>query len=270
MGELYVVHRNRLFFFVSLHFLVLPGNVSELPSMELTLHIAIVVNLIVINLLYTKNRNNYKSATPIVARNYSTVQYSTLSPHRMVYRCSSHTLPQTPHLPHLPQQVFVACGVSVLLFEIAAVPYLTPWLGVKLSQRLGSLFEVPIYFLLPLVSRMGGDGLPVTLVMVVLLFTCYVCTNSVSACGCWVCSRGRTHLFLCGCLVMLRLLLLNSAIDAPWMLDVGVVAAEMVEWLPMLVFVSALVLVFACYISASSIVAWLTLLSLSRQGCKDV
>ena len=69
---------------------------------------------------------------------------------------------------------------------------------------------------------------------------------------------------------MLRLLLLNSAIDAPWMLDVGVVAAEMVEWLPMLVFVSALVLVFACYISASSIVAWLTLLSLSRQGCKDV
>ena len=114
----------------------------------------------------------------------------------MVYRCSSHTLPQTPHLLHLPQQVFFVCGVSVLLVESAAVPYLTPWLGVNLSQRLGSLFEVPVYFLFPLVSRMGGDGLPVTLATIVLLFTCYVCTNSVSACRCWVCCWGRTHVLM--------------------------------------------------------------------------
>ena len=52
---------------------------------------------------------------------------------------------------------------------------------------------------------------------------------------------------------MLRLLLLNSSIDAPWMLDAVVVAAGVEEWLPMLVLVSALVLVFAFYISASSI-----------------
>lgn len=69
----------------------------------------------------------------------------------------------------------------VLLFEIVAVPYLTPWLGVQLAQRLGSVFEVPIYFLLPLMARIGGGDLPVTLTGLVLLFTTYVCTNSVSA-----------------------------------------------------------------------------------------
>ena len=100
-------------------------------------------------------------------------------------------MPHSPHLPHLLQQVYFACGLLVLLFELAAVPYLTPWLGVKLSQRLGSLFEVPVYILFPLVSRMGGGGLPVTLTVMVLLFTSYVCTNSVSACLCWICCRGR-------------------------------------------------------------------------------
>ena len=79
----------------------------------------------------------------------------------------------------LLDQVFFACGLLVLLFELAAVPYLTPWLGVKLSQRLGSVFEVPIYFLFPLLSRMEGSDLQVALIALVLLFTCYVGTNSV-------------------------------------------------------------------------------------------
>lgn len=70
----------------------------------------------------------------------------------------------------------------VLLFELVAVPYLTPWLGVRLSQRLGSAFEVPIYFIFPWLSRMGGGNLPVTLTALVLLFTCCACTNSVSGC----------------------------------------------------------------------------------------
>ena len=80
----------------------------------------------------------------------------------------------------------------VLLFELVAVPYLTPWLGVQLSQRLGSAFEVPIYVLFPFLSRMGGGNLAVTLTALVLLFTCYICTNSVSAtCSVYGCASGE-------------------------------------------------------------------------------
>lgn len=101
--------------------------------------------------------------------------------HTSVARLDSASHPPLPApLPPFLEQVFFACGLMVLVFELVAVPYLTPWLGVKLSQRLGSVFEVPIYFLFPLLSSMGGGDLPVTLTALVLLFTCYVCTNSVS------------------------------------------------------------------------------------------
>eukprot|EP00904_Undaria_pinnatifida_P003321 jgi/Undpi1/12990/HiC_scaffold_7.g02654.m1 len=75
-------------------------------------------------------------------------------------------------------QVFLACGMFVLFFELVVVPYLTPWLGVKLSQRLGSVFEVPLYVCFPLVSRIGGGEVPVTITTFIMLFTFFVCTNS--------------------------------------------------------------------------------------------
>lgn len=69
----------------------------------------------------------------------------------------------------------------VLVFEIFAVPNLTPRLGVRVSQRVGSVFEVPVYFMLPLISHANGSDFPVTIAAIILLFTCYVTSNSVSA-----------------------------------------------------------------------------------------
>lgn len=85
----------------------------------------------------------------------------------------------------LPRQVYLACGFMVLVFELVAVPIITPCLGVRLSQRVGSVFEVPTYLVLPLVSLASGSGLPVTIASLLLLFTSSVCINSVgAACRC--------------------------------------------------------------------------------------
>lgn len=67
------------------------------------------------------------------------------------------------------------------MFEVLVVPYLTPWLGIRTSQRLGSIFEVPVYFLVPLMSVLNAGGLPATVVSLILLFTVNVCTDSVGA-----------------------------------------------------------------------------------------
>ena len=81
----------------------------------------------------------------------------------------------------------------VLAFELLAVPYLTPWLGVQTSQRLGSVFEVPAYVLFPLLSLVNNTGYPVTVPVLILLFTSYVCTNSVGGCcTCGSCGRAET------------------------------------------------------------------------------
>lgn len=69
----------------------------------------------------------------------------------------------------------------VLVFEIFAVPYLTPWLGITTSHRLGSIFEIPVYFLVPIISVLNVGELPENVASVILLFTAYVCTDSVSA-----------------------------------------------------------------------------------------
>lgn len=77
-------------------------------------------------------------------------------------------------------QAYLMSGLMVLAFEIIAVPNLTPRLGVRMSQRLGSIFEIPVYFLIPLISRVNGAEFPVDVAAVILLFTCYVTSNSVS------------------------------------------------------------------------------------------
>ena len=68
----------------------------------------------------------------------------------------------------------------VLVFEIFAVPNIVSRLGVRTSQRLGSVFEIPVYLLVPLLSRVNAAGLPVTAAAIFLLFTCTVGTNAVS------------------------------------------------------------------------------------------
>lgn len=67
----------------------------------------------------------------------------------------------------------------VLVFEVFAVPYLTPWLGVRTSQRLASIFEVPVYFLIPLISVLNIGGLSDTIASVIFLFAINVCSDSV-------------------------------------------------------------------------------------------
>lgn len=68
----------------------------------------------------------------------------------------------------------------ILAFDLFAVPNLTPRLGVRMSQRLGSVFEVPVYFLIPLLSRVHVADFPVTAAAIILLFVCYITSNAVS------------------------------------------------------------------------------------------
>lgn len=90
----------------------------------------------------------------------------------------SHTTPR-PRLSTV-FQAFLIGGLMVLAFELFAVPNLTPRLGVRMSQRLGSAFEIPVYVLIPLLSCLNGAKFPASLVAVILLFTCYVTSNAVS------------------------------------------------------------------------------------------
>jgi len=69
----------------------------------------------------------------------------------------------------------------VLVFELFAVPHLTPRLGVQMSQRVGSVVLVPVYIFLPMLSSVNGAHLAVTVASLILLFTCYVCSHAVSA-----------------------------------------------------------------------------------------
>lgn len=68
----------------------------------------------------------------------------------------------------------------VLVFELFAVPNIFPRFGVRLSQRVGSAFEIPVYFLVPMLSLVHGAGLPVTAASAILLFTCTAGSNAVS------------------------------------------------------------------------------------------
>ena len=66
-----------------------------------------------------------------------------------------------------------------MILEMFAVPQLTPRLGVRLFQRIGSVFEVPTYFLFPVLSTVSAAGFPVAFASLVLLLMCYVCSNTV-------------------------------------------------------------------------------------------
>eukprot|EP00904_Undaria_pinnatifida_P000534 jgi/Undpi1/10481/HiC_scaffold_29.g12931.m1 len=79
--------------------------------------------------------------------------------------------------PHIGK-VFLLSGLVVLGFELLAVPYLTPWLGIKKSQRISTMFEIPVYLAVPLISWLNNDGLPVFFIVVVQLFMCYTCSNA--------------------------------------------------------------------------------------------
>ena len=68
----------------------------------------------------------------------------------------------------------------VLVYEIFAVPNITPRLGVRMSQRVGSVFMLLVYFLLPPLSNANDAGTHVTIITVILLFTSYVGSNMVS------------------------------------------------------------------------------------------
>ena len=60
-------------------------------------------------------------------------------------------------------------GLVVWAFELLAVPYLTPWMGINKSRRVSSMFEVPVYLAVPLLSWLNHDGLPIFLAVVHVL-----------------------------------------------------------------------------------------------------
>ena len=51
----------------------------------------------------------------------------------------------------------------------------------RLFQRLGSVFEVPTYFVLPVLSTVNRAGFPVAIASMVLLFTVYAGSNAVGS-----------------------------------------------------------------------------------------
>ena len=81
--------------------------------------------------------------------------------------------------PH--RQVFFACGLVLLVFELVFVPIITPLWGIRFCQRLGSVVEIPIYFVIPLLTHMSTTGVPVRMAAIALLFTFLACTDPVGA-----------------------------------------------------------------------------------------
>ena len=68
----------------------------------------------------------------------------------------------------------------MLALQTLVVPYVTPWLGVKRSHRIGSMVEIPMYILLPMLSRMANsDGWPMFFISVTLLVIYYAGSNAV-------------------------------------------------------------------------------------------
>lgn len=66
---------------------------------------------------------------------------------------------------------------------MVAVPTVLPRVGVRAYQRVGSVLQAPAYILLPMLSNADNTaGFPVALASLILLCTCYVCTNSVGTC----------------------------------------------------------------------------------------
>eukprot|EP00904_Undaria_pinnatifida_P005739 jgi/Undpi1/2295/HiC_scaffold_13.g05679.m1 len=76
-------------------------------------------------------------------------------------------------------QMFLAAGAILLVLEMVAVPTVLPRMGIKAYQRVGSIIHVPAYMLIPMLSsRDNAAGLPVAAASLILLCTCYFCTNS--------------------------------------------------------------------------------------------
>eukprot|EP00904_Undaria_pinnatifida_P008637 jgi/Undpi1/4903/HiC_scaffold_19.g08255.m1 len=76
-------------------------------------------------------------------------------------------------------KVLFLCGVLVLALETLVVPHATPWLGINRSQRIGSVVEIPIYILLPMLSRAAScDGLQIFFTSVTLLVIYYAGSNA--------------------------------------------------------------------------------------------
>lgn len=88
-----------------------------------------------------------------------------------------------PALLPVPQVLFM-CGLLVLIFDVSVAPFLTPWLGIRTSQRATSAIAVPVFLAYPLLHLLHGTGGPLTAASVFLLSTtttsshvvCYPCT----------------------------------------------------------------------------------------------
>ena len=69
----------------------------------------------------------------------------------------------------------------LLLFELFAVPIITPRLGIRFCQRLSSVIEVPLYMAITLLSHMDNTGRSVQIFAAVLLFVIVACLDQVGA-----------------------------------------------------------------------------------------
>lgn len=61
------------------------------------------------------------------------------------------------------------------------MPCITKRIGVTTSQRLGSAFTVPIYFVFPALSRLHDAGPELVAAVSLLLFAAHACSNAVSS-----------------------------------------------------------------------------------------
>ena len=134
---------------------------------------AMIVMMMVISMMMMKARTKIRTA------NIGRVKVPGFRSSLTCFRTRTQTPRRWTSIPPV-RQVFLISGLMVLVFEIFAVPNLTPRIGIRMSQRVGSVCELPVYFLIPLLSRADGADFPVTIALLILLFMCYVCSNSVS------------------------------------------------------------------------------------------
>lgn len=67
----------------------------------------------------------------------------------------------------------------LLVFELFLLPICTPRFGIRLCQRLGSVVEVPLYIIFPLISYMSSTGYLIQAAAAILLFLAMAASDPV-------------------------------------------------------------------------------------------
>ena len=128
-----------------------------------------------------KTMYGYVGGLTIGTRTITLIAFGRNESDSPAFDARTHARTRSLRFPFPAEKVFFASGVLLLLFELFAVPIITPRLGIRFCQRLSSVIEAPFYMAITLLSQMGTTGHSVQITAVVLLFMIIACSDQVGA-----------------------------------------------------------------------------------------